>query len=115
MATLGIRLRDVPATIGWDGLSLLVRHLPVGCATWRALNPGMERWSSTTMTNVILADVFDAVMEVAYATAQAHSRTRVPKPRPYPRPWADAPPGERSVGSGAIPSNEFHAWYYGSD
>lgn len=52
-----VRLRDVPSTIGWDGVALFCRHLPYGCAVMREVIPSTE-WSIEAHR---MADVADMV------------------------------------------------------
>ena len=52
-----VRLRDVPSTIGWDGVALFCRHLPYGCAVMREVAPATE-WSIEAHR---MADVADMV------------------------------------------------------
>lgn len=112
-----MRLRDVPETIGWDGALLVLRHLPEGSATVRALRPEEWSWSTRMRTNALLADVIDGQGDLAYIYAAAHTQRGKPKPRKperYPRPWVKDE-SRRHLGSGAIPRCEFLKWYYGDD
>lgn len=73
-----VRLRDVPATIGWDGLALFLRHLPEGSALSRELDP-QARWSAETY---VLATISDQMSFLMYALGGAKGA----RPRPIERP-----------------------------
>ena len=73
-----MRLRDVPATIGWDGLALFVRHLPHDSALARELDPQML-WS---MEAHMLATISDQISLLMYGLGGAKGA----KPRPIDRP-----------------------------
>lgn len=115
MAHLGVRISDVPGTIGWDGLLALYRHADETWATWRAQHRDqVGDWCTTLRTNALLADCVDAISWLAYVVACANLKHGAPKPqrpKPVARPWATAD-GDRHIGSGAIPRCEFLAWYY---
>lgn len=52
-----VRLRDVPRTIGWDGVALFLRHLPYDSELMRELSP-RANWSPEVH---MLANVTDMV------------------------------------------------------
>ena len=116
MCRLGIRLADVPMTIGWSGLKVFYRHLDGASATWRAQHPEYAPYSTPFGIAQMLADVIDMEQWVCYGIAAAHhARGKRPprKPKPYEAPWRKGDHGDRHVGSGAIPRSEFLDWYYG--
>ena len=86
---------------GMVALVSLVRYLPPESALRREMHPRdeMASWASTTKTNSILADLFDAF--VAANTRKGR------KAKPYPRPNART----QNVGSGAIPVRDFMDWW----
>lgn len=115
MCLLGIRLRDVPETIGWSGLAIFYRHLDERSATWRAQHGDVSPWTTVMQANAILADVCDVLQWQSYNFAKAHTARGHQGPRrpsPYPRPWK-VDDGARHVGGGAIPRAAFLDWYYG--
>lgn len=63
-----VRLRDVPASIGWDGLALFLRHLPPQGATARAMDPDCA-WSDETH---MLATVLDLLAGFVCMYSKAH-------------------------------------------
>ena len=73
-----VRLRDVPATIGWDGLALFLRHLPLDSELARELDARAE-WSTEAH---LLATVSDQISGLMYGLGGAKG----PKPRPIDRP-----------------------------
>ena len=105
MTRVGVRLRDVPRTIGWDGVLVVTRHLPSDSALVRSMHPEYDGWSREQM---MLADIYDAIREVQWQVAAVLAKSRPRDPQPYPRPW-----DKRSMqyGSGAIPVSEFWDWY----
>ncbi|NPD33106.1 hypothetical protein HLV35_07540 [Eggerthellaceae bacterium zg-997] len=113
MRDMGIRFRDVPDTIGWDGLLTLFANAPEGSATWRAANEALGEYRSQAHVGVILADVYDllAALHSSFARVNSKRPASVRRPRPYRRPWVDDG-GARTIGSGAIPASKFLDWYY---
>ena len=77
-----VRLRDVPATIGWDGLALFVRHLPHDSALMRELEP-QSAWSTETHALATISYQIDMLM---YALGGGKGA----KPRPPERPGSHA-------------------------
>ena len=77
-----MRLRDVPATIGWDGLALFVRHLPRDSALSRELDPETA-WSAETHALVTISYQIDML---AYALGGAKGA----KPHPPRRPGSSS-------------------------
>lgn len=110
MTLLGIRMDDVPETIGWDGLVIFCRHLPDDSATMRAVHEhdheGMERWATQSTTNELLASLIDLVN---FRFARKQDRSKLER---VERPWDRS---TRHFGSGAMPQEDFLAWYYGGD
>ncbi len=89
-----MRLRDVPATIGWDGLALFVRHLPQGSALSRELDP-QASWSAETH---VLATISDQIGLLMYGLGGAKGA----KPQPISRPGSSA----RYEGAEVVDINE---------
>lgn len=56
-----MRLRDAPATIGWDGLALFLRHLPQDSALARELDPS-KSWSTETHALATISDQINNLM-----------------------------------------------------
>lgn len=115
MTLVGVAMRDVPATIGWDGLRDLYRHLAPDSATWRAQHPDCALYTTTYGLSQMTGELIDAVRGTQYLIACAYHKNGTPKPRrprPTPWPWRRADGTERHLGSGALPRGEFLAWYY---
>ena len=68
----------MPATIGWDGLALFVRHLPQDSALSRELEPRTS-WSTEAH---LLATISDQMGLLMYGLGGAKGA----KPRPMDRP-----------------------------
>ena len=113
MTLLGVRLRDLPSTYGWDALPVLARHLPMGSATVRHLRPDEASFSSEIKRAALLAAIFDAIEQVAYIFAAAHSKRQPKQPKPYPRPWVVDEKAE-TFGSAPIKVSDFDDWYNGT-
>ena len=84
----------MPATIGWDGLALFLRHLPQGSALSRELDP-RSSWSTETHALVTISDQLSLLM---YALGGAKGA----KPRPTGRPGSSA----RYEGAEVVDVNE---------
>lgn len=69
-----------PHSITLRRLQVLVRRLPLG--DWKK-DSGPASWSEEAY---LLANVVDAVNQVAWITAQINSRKRIPPPKPLDRP-----------------------------
>lgn len=54
-----VRLADVPSTIGWGAVALLVRHLPLDSATMREMEP-RAMWSTEAHLLATIADMLGA-------------------------------------------------------
>ena len=85
---------------GVVALVSFIENLPPDAALAKSINPKDEfgQWHTTAMTNVILADIYDAF-------AAVHTK-RGRKPKPYPRPQE-----HRAVGKDPIPISEFWDWW----
>lgn len=108
MTLLHMPFEEAATYYGWDNLVTFSRHLPDDSATHRALDQDVAVWSSTVKTNMILADVFDAVRLFNFTFAKKGSK----EPDPYERPWD---PRKQRIGSDPIPISQFDSWYYGGD
>lgn len=84
----------MPATIGWDGLALFLRHLPQDSALARELEP-RACWSTETHALVTISDQISMLM---YALGGAKG----PKPHPAARPGL----AERYEGAELVDVNE---------
>lgn len=111
MERLGVTFARAPLLYGWHAIATWARHLPEGSAVWRAEHPRETAFSSELARASIMADQFDATMQVIVAIAKAHGSKRVRTPKPYPRPWNE-PEGHVIGKGGGIPVRDFDAWYY---
>lgn len=90
-----------------------VSHIDVDSALMRSIDDvDVAEWGSNLKTNVMLADVFDAIAMFGYNFAVAHSKHKPQKPKPYPRPWIK---NEEKIGKGAIPVAQFWDWWTGKE
>lgn len=101
-------MRDVPDTIGWDGLVIFARHLPDESATMRAVyehdHEGMEKWGTRNTTNELLAELHDLI------NFRFVSKKDKAKLKPIDRPWEKT---TRHYGK-AISREEFDRLYLGT-
>lgn len=106
------RTLDEYMDMGAAGIVALVHfiaHLDVDSALMRDMDTtDVAEWGSNLKTNVLLADVFDAIAMFNHNFATAHSKHKPQKPKPYPRPWAKE---EDKIGKGAIPISQFWEWW----
>lgn len=120
MTQLGVRLRDVPETIGWDGLLIFIEHLPMTSAYVRELYPEEMAFASELRSAKMLTDIIDSItlMRYEFAVAMAGKGNKPDEPRPYPTPWnkyaTEGDPFNGTYGRGAISSLDFYDWYYGT-
>lgn len=114
MTSMGVRLVDAPALIGWGGILLFSRHLGPDSATFRARNPELCRFASDINRAEMLADLIDiAAWQLwSFAASRMPKGRRLDKPKPYPRPGQEPEEGER-FGRDPIPIEDFNSWYYG--
>lgn len=89
-----MRLRDVPATIGWDGLALFVRHLPHDSALAREIEPSCL-W---TPEMYALATISDQISNLMWSLGGGAGA----RPQPARRPGAT----ERYEGAEVVNIND---------
>lgn len=97
---------DVGVRLSLEDLHDFVRYLPADSAVCRAERGGMAVWSSGEQTAFILADIYDLVNRFRYDSAGVAKQIRR-----YPRP-AGANPDTEVYGKGALPADDFDAWWY---
>ncbi|MBO5569969.1 MAG: hypothetical protein J6A79_13700 [Clostridia bacterium] len=51
------------------------------------MQPELAEWSTTFKTNVILADIYDAIASLAAIVAVKGTKKQPKKPKEYPRSW----------------------------
>lgn len=54
-------------------------------------NPDVAEWATTFKTNVILADIYDAIAWLTAITAASGSGKKPKQPKEYPRSWRKKP------------------------
>lgn len=82
MTRCGVRLRDVPNTIGWDGVLVFMTHAPRDGALARATD-NRAAWSTT---DYLLAALLDGVNILIYQLGGGKGN----KPKPVKRPQAES-------------------------
>lgn len=114
MTRLGLTLGDVPERLSWDALHSFVGHLGEGSALHASMHPDEAQWCSGLKTNILLADIYDAISAMRYQHACSctpRGRRRPAPPEPYPRFWSKKPRGEKRYGSKPIPIARFDEWW----
>ena len=112
MTLLGMTFEQAAFSFGWGELVNFSGHLPTDSATYRAVNPNENKFSTGLQRNAILADICDAIRVFAFMFAKVHGG-KGKKPKPYPRPWAND--DAQKIGSSPIPISQFNEWYYGGE
>jgi hypothetical protein len=103
---LGLRLEWLGSErLTWRDLLVIVRHLPQDSALSRSMNGSISSW---TVTDYLLADIFDALNIANWQRANAGKKSPSPKPKPYPRPGAKD--NTRRIGRDPLPIPELDAW-----
>lgn len=121
MVLLGLRLRDVPNTIGWDGLTVFVRNLPMTSAYVRAMFPEEIAFAADLKRAAMMADLIDALnlLRYEFAVSMSGKGQKPDMPQRYPTPWnkhaTPEDPLNGTYGKGAISSVDFYDWYYGTN
>lgn len=90
---------------GMVALLSFVNYAPPDAASRKELDPDaveVADWYTTRQTNIILADLWDAL--VAINTKKGRKAKEYPRPRKRKR-----------IGSGAIPISEFWDWWNGKE
>jgi len=119
MTKLGMRLRDVPHSLGWDGLLVFLTNLPQDSAYARSLFPEYSAFASPLKHASMMADIIDCLLWFRYefATAFSDQNHQPDPPKPYETPWnkyaTPEDPFNGAYGKGAISSLDFDDWYYG--
>ena len=114
MRELGITLKAVPSTIGWDGLFRMTRTAKQTSALFAAANPELAPWAAPLKLMQVLTDLYDLVAVLDWHVVSMFSKGRRRRPKPYPRPWVDDG-SEMHLGKGAIAIADFDDWYYAED
>lgn len=104
-------LFDIGAALPWSRFLSFVRHLPMGSALMRELEPEQALWSDGVRTADVLADIFDLLQSFKGTYVNAHSKRRIRKMEPYPRPWLKKQ--TKHFGKDPIPISEFDRWWEG--
>lgn len=103
----GYTLDDVPLRLPWRALKAFVRHCDEHSALFRSMHPEYGGWS---YQEALLADVFDATMQVA-RTVAALSGKRPKQVPAHTRPWTKG--NTRRYGRGAVTVAAFHEFWGG--
>lgn len=119
MTRLGVRLVDVPETIGWHAAYVFSRHLPLDSALFQSKYPEYAAFGSPIQQSALMADIIDLLQWFKFDFDSAHTKdsNTLQKPKRFPTPWEkERQRSEMStIGKGAIPISQFDAWYYGED
>ena len=83
----GYTLEDVGRSLPWGALGSFLHSARPDSALAAETNPEIAEWSTIFKTNVILADLYDAVTWLTAIVAAKGSGKRPQKPEKYPRSW----------------------------
>lgn len=83
----GYSLDDVGRSLSWGALGSFLHSARPDSALVAEEKPEVAEWSTTFKTNVILADLYDAVTWLTAIVAVKGSGKRPQKPKEYPRSW----------------------------
>ena len=72
MTLLGMTFEQAAFSFGWGELVNFSGHLPTDSATYRAVNPNENKFSTGLQRNAILADICDAIRVFAFMFAKVH-------------------------------------------
>ena len=100
----GYELRDVGHSLSWGALHSFISNIEPDSALSRELAPDTYKWSTTTKTNAILADIYDmlALINANLVAIGSHKQTKTPPPYPRPGNKKDG----KHIGDEAIPASE---------
>lgn len=85
----GYDLKDIGRSLSWGALRSFIENIGPESATARSVDPDVYEWSTTTKTNVILADIYDMLAMINANLVASASKKHTKKPKFYPRPKAD--------------------------
>lgn len=83
----GYTLQDIGRTLSWGALGSFLHTVKPDSAIAAEENPDVAEWSTVFKTNVILADIYDAIAVFTAIVAAKGSGRKPQKPDEYPRPW----------------------------
>lgn len=104
-------ISDIGDALPWSRFLSFIRHLPMGSALMRELEPEQALWSDGTRLADVLADIFDLLNGFKGTYINAHSKKRARSIEPYPRPWLKKK--TKHFGKDPIPISEFDTWWKG--
>lgn len=82
----GYELKDIGRSLTWGALRSFIENIGPESATARSVDPEVYEWSTTTKTNMILADIYDMLALINSNIVAAVTRKHSKKPKFYPRP-----------------------------
>lgn len=83
----GYSLDDVGRSLPWGALGSFLHKAKPDSALVAEMSPEIAEWSTIFKTNVILADIYDAIASLAAIVAAKGTGKRPKKPDKYPRSW----------------------------
>lgn len=76
---------DLGDKLPWSTAAAVIKNLSFDSALARDLDEDVGTWNSRMKTNYLLADIFDALININYCLVKM-TGGRAQKPKPYPRP-----------------------------
>lgn len=83
----GYSLDDVGRSLSWGALGSFLHNTRPDSALVEEMQPELAEWSTVFKTNVILADIYDAIASLAAIVAVKGTKKQPKKPKEYPRSW----------------------------
>lgn len=107
----GYTLDDIGSALSWSALSSFISKLDIDSALGRELNPKWADWSTTLKTNLILANIYDALNQLNSNVVAAYSGKKSKPVKPYPRPFELQNENTKHFGSKPMPVNKLREWF----
>lgn len=83
----GYSLDDVGRTLSWGALGSFLHSAKPDSSIVAEIRPELAEWSTVYKTNIILADIYDAIAGLAAIVAAKGTGKKPQKPQEYPRSW----------------------------
>lgn len=102
---------DIGSGLPWGSLPSFLENIGLDSALALETHPQEASWASTLRTNVILADIYDAIAQLNANLVAIGSGKRAEKAKPYPRPFKRKDKNRKHIGGEPMPANELEKWF----
>ena len=108
----GYDLDDIGRALSWGALKSFIHQIDYDSALGRETRPKDAAWSTTYQTNVILADIYDAIDQINANLIAIATNKQSKQIKPYPRPYKVKGRGDsKHYGKDPLPVSELEAWF----